>query len=73
MLHPWRVFEQKSYELISWDEHLAQYKADRARWKALLKSSDRQKTGKINDKVHTIESLTERLVSHEHHHLFTAT
>src|SRR4051812_35701644 len=42
MLHPWRVFEQKYYELIAWQEHLAAYLADRVRWKNLLLSSDRQ-------------------------------
>ena len=71
MLHPWRAFEQKSYELISWEDHLAVFLADRARWKALLLTVDRKKMGKINDKEHSIESLTQRLVSHEHHHLFT--
>jgi hypothetical protein len=71
MLHPWRVFEQKSYELISWEDHLAVYLADRARWKQLLKSADRHKGGQINDREHSIESLTRRLVAHEHHHLFT--
>jgi hypothetical protein len=71
MLHPWRVFEQKSYELLSWEEHLTAYLADRGRWKQFLKSADRHKTGKINDREHSIESLTERLVAHEHHHLFT--
>jgi hypothetical protein len=71
MLHPWRLFEQKSYELISWQEHLAAYSADRARWKDLLESADRHKSGKINAKEHSIESLTRHLVNHEHHHLFT--
>jgi hypothetical protein len=71
VLHPWRVFEQKSYELIPWEDHLAVYLADRARWKHLLKTADRHKSGKINDKEHSIESLTKRLVGHEHHHLFT--
>jgi len=71
MLHPWRVFEQNSYEQVSWEDHLAAYRADRIRWKELLRSSDRQRSGKINDKEHSIESLTHRLVSHEHHHLFT--
>ena len=71
MLHPWRVFEQKSYELISWEDHLATFLADRGRWKALLTNTDRHKMGKINGKEHSIESLTQRLVAHEHHHLFT--
>lgn len=71
MLHPWRLFEQNSYELVSWDNHLAAFLADRARWKELLQSADRQKTGKINDKEFSIESLTHRLVGHEHHHMFT--
>jgi len=71
MLHPWRLFEQKSYEQVSWEDHLAAYVADRARWKDLLKSADRYKKGKVNDKEHSIEGLTSRLVSHEHHHLFT--
>jgi DinB superfamily len=71
MLHPWRLFEQKSYDQVSWEDHIAAYVADRRRWKELLKSADRQKTGKINDREHSIESLTQRLVAHEHHHLFT--
>jgi hypothetical protein len=71
LLHPWRLFEQKSYELISWEVHLAAYLADRARWKELLILADRQRTGKINGKEHSIEGLTLRLVDHEHHHLFT--
>ena len=71
MLHPWRVFEQESYALLPWEDHFAVYLADRARWKQLLKTADRYKSGKINDKEHSIESLTKRLVAHEHHHLFT--
>lgn len=71
MFYPWRLFEQKSYELISWEDHLAAFLADRVRWKDLLKSTDRQKTGKVNDRAHSIESLTQGLVAHEHHHLFT--
>jgi hypothetical protein len=71
MLHPWRRFEQNSYELVSWEDHLAAYRADRVRWKELLKRADRQKTGKINGTEHSIESLTLRLVAHEHYHLFT--
>ncbi|MBC8065679.1 MAG: DinB family protein [Chlorobia bacterium] len=71
LLHPWRLFERKSYELVPWEEHLAAFKAERLRWKDLLKSADRTKAGKINEKEHSIESLTDRLVGHEHHHLFT--
>ena len=71
MLHPWRVFELKSYELISWEDHLAVYLADRARWKDLLNTSGQQQSGQINGKAYSIESLTERLVAHEHHHLYT--
>jgi hypothetical protein len=71
LLHPWRLFAQNSYELIAWEDHLAAYRADRARWRELLKTADRQKTGKINGQEHSIESLTRRLVAHEHHHLFT--
>jgi hypothetical protein len=71
MLHPWRLFQQKSYELAPWDDHLAAYLADRARWKHLLKSTDRHQSGKINDKERSIESLTQQLVAHERHHLFT--
>jgi hypothetical protein len=71
MLHPWRLFEQQSYELVSWEDHRAAFIVDRARWKDLLKSSDRHKSGKINDKEHSIESLTSRLVAHEHHQLYT--
>ena len=71
MLHPWRLFEQNSYELIPWEDHLAVYLAGRARWKQLLESVDRQKSGKINNKEVSIEGLTRRLVDHEHLHLFT--
>lgn len=71
ILHPWRAFEQRSYELVPWEDHLATFLADRLAWKNVLKSADRQKTGWINGKEHSIESLTDRLVSHEHHHLFT--
>lgn len=71
LLHPWRLFEQKSYELVAWEEHRAAFLADRARWKTLLITADRHKTGKLNDKEQSIESLTQRLVAHEHHHLFT--
>jgi len=71
MLHPWRLFEQKSYERVPWEDHLAVYLADRARWKDLLKSADRHRSGKINDKERSIARLTQILVSHEHHHLFT--
>ena len=70
MLHPWRLFAQESYELIAWEEHLAVFLADRARWKQLLQSADRHKSGKINGKEHSIEGLTRRLVDHEHLHLF---
>ncbi|MGC4046029.1 MAG: hypothetical protein QM758_19740 [Armatimonas sp.] len=56
---------------MPWEEHLAAFKADRLRWKELLKSADRQKAGKLNDKERSIESLTSILVSHEYHHLFT--
>lgn len=71
LLHPWRLFEQKSYGLLPWHDHFAAYLADRAHWKRLLKSADRHKMGKINGQEHSIESLTARLVAHEHHHLFT--
>jgi uncharacterized damage-inducible protein DinB len=71
LLHPWHLFERQSYELIAWETHRAAYLTDRARWKELLISADRQKSGKINGKEHSIESLTQRLVAHEHHHLFT--
>jgi len=57
--------------IIAWEDHLAVYLADRARWKQLLKTADRHKSGKINAKEHSIESLTRHLVGHEHHHLFT--
>ena len=70
MLHPWRVFDQMSYERILWEDHLPKFLSDRARWKQLLIGADRDKSGKINDKVHSIESLTRRLVAHEQHHLF---
>lgn len=71
MLHPWRSFEQKHYELVSWEDHLATYLKDRARWKELLQTTDRTRKGKLNGKEFSIEDLTSRLVSHEHHHLFT--
>lgn len=70
MLHPWRAFEQNSYALLSWEEHLRVYLADRTRWKELLLTTDRERGGKINDKEFSIESLTKRLVDHEHYHLF---
>lgn len=71
MLHPWRVFEQRGYESISWDSHLATFHADRTRLKEFLKAADRERGGKINANEHTIEGLVSRIVSHEHHHLFT--
>jgi hypothetical protein len=55
----------------AWEEHLAAFLADRARWKQLLQSADRHKSGRINDREFSLESLTRRLVAHEHHHLFT--
>jgi hypothetical protein len=70
MLHPWRVFDQMSYERILWEDHLAKFLSDRARWKQLLEGADRNKSGKLNNSVHSIESLTRRLVAHEHYHLF---
>ena len=71
MLHPWRVFDQQSYQSIPWDEHLAAFRSDRARLCGFLKTSDRKRGGKINANCHTIESLVLRIVSHERHHLFT--
>jgi len=47
------------------------YLTDRARWKDLLIAADRHRSGKINDKERSIASLTQILVSHEHHYLFT--
>jgi hypothetical protein len=70
ILHPWRLFEQKSYEILPWQEHLAAFVADRVRWKELLAIADRQRAGKMNDKEQSIETLTSRLVAHEHYHLF---
>lgn len=71
MLHPWRLFEQKSYELVPWEDHLAVFRADRIRLKEFLKTADRSRGGKINSNEHTIEGLVSRIVAHEHHHLFT--
>lgn len=70
LLHPWRLFERDSYELIPWEQHLAVYLADRARWRELLASTDRTRAGKLNGRECSIASLTEKLVAHEHHHLF---
>ena len=55
MLHPWRVFEQKSYETVPWDDHLAAFRNGRKQLKAFLKTADRTKGGKINANEHTIE------------------
>lgn len=71
LLHPWRLFEQRSYEAVSWEEHMTAYKADRQRWKEFLESADRQTSGKYNGKDASIETMTCRLIDHEHHHLFT--
>ena len=71
MLHPWRVFEQRGYDSIPWDDHMRSYRADRKRLRDFLKTADRQRGGKINTNEHTIESLVSRIVAHEHHHLFT--
>jgi len=69
LLHPWRLFDLKTYGSVSWEEHLAAFKAGRARWKELLTSTDRTAAGKINGKDHSLESLTRRLVMHEQQHL----
>jgi len=69
LLHPWRLFDQKTYRMVSWEDHLSAYRADRVRWKALLSSSDRKVAGEINGQRHSIESLTRRLVLHERQHL----
>jgi hypothetical protein len=71
MLHPWRLFDQKGYENMSWSEHLTDYKADRLRLRELLKTADVERGGKINAVDHTIKGLVRRIVLHEHHHLFT--
>jgi hypothetical protein len=68
--HPWRLFDQRSYESVAWNDHLSAFQTDRARWKDLLRSADRTKGGKLNGKPSTIESLTAKLIAHEHQHLF---
>lgn len=70
MPRPWRLFELRDYAALPWDEHHSAFLADRARWRSLLVSADRRCGGKINGGEFTIESLTERLVAHEHHHLY---
>lgn len=69
LLHPWRLFEKNSYELVPWEDHLAAFRADRLRWKELLATADRSTSGKMNEKPFTIEDLTSRLVAHEHYHI----
>ena len=71
MLHPWRVYEQRGFAQIPWNEHLESFRSDRDRLRLFLKTADRSRSGKINANEHTIEGLVSRIVSHEHHHLFT--
>lgn len=70
LLHPWRLFDKKAYGTVPWEDHLAAYQADRARWKVLLHSTDRKTAGEINGQKHSVESLARRLVLHERQHLF---
>lgn len=70
LLHPWRIFEQRSYHLEPWDDHLRTFLSDRAKWKGLLEETERSRMGKVNGTAHSIESLTRRLVLHEAQHLF---
>lgn len=69
--HPWRLFTDRNYELVSWDEHLNRFLADRETWLELVRRPDldRNRGGKLSRKPRTIASLTEVLISHERHHI----
>ena len=72
LLHPWRHFEKNSYELVTWEEHLAKFKGDRLNWKRMLETTDRTLSGRHNHyEERSIETYTNYLLSHEHHHLYT--
>ncbi|MBS1703910.1 MAG: hypothetical protein JST12_19760 [Armatimonadetes bacterium] len=71
LLHPWRLFDQQSYALGSWDEHRRAFLTDRQRLLELLRTCDRTIGGKVNGNSYTIESLIAgRVAAHERHHLF---
>jgi hypothetical protein len=69
--HPWRLFTDRSYELVPWKEHHAVFLRDRAEWLAFVQRPglDRERGGKLSGKVRTIESFTQILLGHENHHL----
>lgn len=68
ILHPWRRFDQDGYASVGWEEHLAQFLADRDRW-LLLHDVDWSRGGKWNRKPDTVGGLTRRLVDHESYHV----
>lgn len=70
LLHPWRLFNQKSYATVPWEEHLAAFVADRKTLLAFLSSADRSRGGKLNANDRTIEMLVDILAGHERYHLF---
>lgn len=71
LLHPWRLFDQKGYADLSWEEHLAAFLEDRVRLLEMLQRVDRTIGGKVNAKAYTIEGLMAgRMLAHERRHLF---
>lgn len=68
LLHPWRQFDAQGYARVEWADHLAKFRADRAKWTA-LREADWTRSGKWNRKPDTISRLVWRLVSHEAYHL----
>ncbi|MCE9557851.1 MAG: hypothetical protein K8R88_02760 [Armatimonadetes bacterium] len=69
--HPWRIFDDENYEIVSWENHMEKFIADRVKWLALRDIVGRDRGGKWNSKLDTISGLTRRLVDHESHHIGT--
>lgn len=69
--HPWRLFTDRNYEVLPWEEHLGAFLRDRETWLALAMRPDldRDRGGKLSGKARTIESFTRILLGHESHHL----
>ncbi len=71
LLHPWRLFDQKGYADLPWEENLAAFMDDRVRLLEMLRRVDRTIGGKVNANAYTIEGLIAgRMLAHERHHLF---
>lgn len=69
--HPWRLFDQKGYASLPWDEHISAFTSDRVRLLEMLWQVDRTIGGKVNANEYTIEELMAgRMAAHERHHLF---